>query len=501
MVNSLIALLLGIVVGGAGLLGIHELSPSAPTPAPVIYITQPVDPDTMNVDTPAPPRISLGATNANSIETTVALFETTLANSITSSALTMTLTSATTKDGTTLASSTYAFIIDEGTASQEFVRADCTGTSCTNMERGISVLTGTTSVTALMKAHRRGASVKITTGPSLIELTNLINGRQSIRSPLLFDQIAKYTSAPTFTLQSNQLISAKYAEDYANTVIAGGAPTSTNTLGGKVLLATQLQMASSTDLGITAPLVIQAKYSTSSPGTAGIWNVITNNAGKIAQTFLDFTQAWSFQATTSIAASNASTTALVLNGIPYQLPASRAASSTVLTENGWGHLAWQTPDWRILVSTTTTTSQATTTVTGIPPAQDLRIVLSSASTSGSQNTLVMQFNGDTGASSYCFNAQEDFNTLFNGCGVSAIQLSIGSAVPVTWSGTIDVQNTAGRTKTIQSRISIARGGTGSDNYQSFGAWSNQSAQISSISFGSATNIPAGTRITVYGSNF
>ena len=41
----------------------------------------------------------------------IALFETTLASSITSGATSMTLTSATDKDGNTLASSTYAFII------------------------------------------------------------------------------------------------------------------------------------------------------------------------------------------------------------------------------------------------------------------------------------------------------------------------------------------------------------------------------------------------------
>ena len=53
-----------------------------------------------------------------------ALFETTLASAISSSATSFTLTSATDIDGTALASSTYAFIIDEGTSVEEFVLAD-----------------------------------------------------------------------------------------------------------------------------------------------------------------------------------------------------------------------------------------------------------------------------------------------------------------------------------------------------------------------------------------
>jgi len=106
------------------------------------------------------PEVNLGASEA--IPTTIAFFETTLQDAISSTATSFTLTSATDKDGTVLASSTYAFVIDEGSSNEEIVIADCTATACTNAVRGVSVRTGNTSVAALKKAHRRGASVKIT---------------------------------------------------------------------------------------------------------------------------------------------------------------------------------------------------------------------------------------------------------------------------------------------------------------------------------------------------
>lgn len=115
---------------------------------------------------------------SSNIAKPVALFETTLASRIASTDSTMTLTSALTKDGSTLATSTYGFIIDEGTASEEFVMADCVATACTNLTRGVSVLNGTSSVTALKKEHRRGASVKITDAPLLIQLYNIVTGLQ-----------------------------------------------------------------------------------------------------------------------------------------------------------------------------------------------------------------------------------------------------------------------------------------------------------------------------------
>ncbi len=136
-----------------------------------------------------------------------ALFTTSLASKITSSATSMTLVSATDKDGNTLASSTYGFIIDEGTSVEEFVLADCTGTACTNLKRGISVATATTTVSALQFEHRRGASVKITTAPSLIFLMNVAKGKQNLENRLT------YNTSLSIATSSNVLVHAGWVSD------------------------------------------------------------------------------------------------------------------------------------------------------------------------------------------------------------------------------------------------------------------------------------------------
>lgn len=139
-----------------------------------------------------------------------ALFETSLASRITSTATSFTLTSATDKDGNSIASSTYGFIIDEGTSVEEFVLADCTGTTCTNATRGLSARTGTTTVAALEFAHNRGASVKITDAPSLIFAINVFKGRQNIENPLV------YNSSVSISSTTDTLASARFVMGAAN---------------------------------------------------------------------------------------------------------------------------------------------------------------------------------------------------------------------------------------------------------------------------------------------
>jgi hypothetical protein len=113
-----------------------------------------------------------------------ALFETSLQDSITSSATSMTLIGGTDKDGSAL-SGTVGFIIDEGTASEEFVIGSVTGTAVTSMLRGVSVADGTTEVAGNKKAHRKGATVKITDHPVLIRVYRVMNGDDSSGSNVL----------------------------------------------------------------------------------------------------------------------------------------------------------------------------------------------------------------------------------------------------------------------------------------------------------------------------
>jgi hypothetical protein len=104
-----------------------------------------------------------------------ALFETTLAASISATATSATLTYGKDKLGNDL-SGEYGFIIDEGTNKEEFIIADVSGTALTDMQRGISPSDGRTEVSALKFAHRKGASVKITDFPILGLLTDYLTG-------------------------------------------------------------------------------------------------------------------------------------------------------------------------------------------------------------------------------------------------------------------------------------------------------------------------------------
>lgn len=221
--------------------------------------------------------MNLGATNA--LPTSVAIFATSLQSPMTSSQTTMTLVSATYNNGaSTIASSTYDFIIDEATASQEFVSADCTGVTCTNITRGLSWLNGTTSISALQFAHRRGASVKITDAPILLKLNWLANGGMGYPNPILYAG----PSTTTIAQNRNNLASWGLVQDTAFS--GAGAIKATTAATGYVQLATALQQASSTSTVGGNPLVIQSGNATSSCANAAFsaLNVlVADNFGKL----------------------------------------------------------------------------------------------------------------------------------------------------------------------------------------------------------------------------
>jgi len=123
--------------------------------------------------------------NLGAIPNEVAFFEDSLASKITSTQTTLTLVKGTNKTGN-IASSTYGFVIDEGSSSEEVVICDCTATACTNCKRGISDVDGQTETTALKFEHRRGAVVKMTDHPSLVRLIRSVNGTDAIDGTLYY---------------------------------------------------------------------------------------------------------------------------------------------------------------------------------------------------------------------------------------------------------------------------------------------------------------------------
>lgn len=115
----------------------------------------------------------------------VATYQDSLASRISSSATSFTLVRGTDKQSRNL-NGFYGFVADEGTTSEEFITANCVATACTIVSRGIDVVDGETSVTALKFEHRRGASIKITNFPQLAILSRILNGQESASSTFMF---------------------------------------------------------------------------------------------------------------------------------------------------------------------------------------------------------------------------------------------------------------------------------------------------------------------------
>jgi hypothetical protein len=295
-----------------------------------------------------------------------ALFTTTLASRITSTDSSMTLSSATDIDGTTLASSTYGFIIDEGLSNEEFVLADCTGTACTNMTRGLSGRTATTSISSLRQEHRRGATVKITDAPSLLFLVNVIKGKQNIENAIRYDSIA----TTTINANRNNLATAGLVQD---AVLSGASVTgASETNYGTVEIATGIETASSTANGSAGRLSIPASLATSTCTTndsaCALVVVVTKNNGKIDD--------------------NRISTSTLLNGpITINTTASTTLASTTI--NGFN-------PYGLIASTTLSTAASTMTISNIPTRDSYKIVLF-ASTTNSNTDLYVNFNGDSGA--------------------------------------------------------------------------------------------------------
>lgn len=163
---------------------------------------------------------NLGST----VPITPAIFETSLASPIGASDTSMTLSSATLLDGTTL-SGYVCFTLDSGQPNLEYVCGTASSTSITSMTRGINPLNGTSSVTALKYTHRRGANVKITDYPALSIVGRIVNGIDTFPTTVKYD-----SSVSNANIQADNRNLVNYGL-LAATVIAGGIPASDSTAG------------------------------------------------------------------------------------------------------------------------------------------------------------------------------------------------------------------------------------------------------------------------------
>lgn len=215
---------------------------------------------------------------AAALPQSVAVFETSLASPITSSATSLTLTANSVRGGGTL-SGFNCFTIDEGSAQAEYVCGTVSSTAVTSLTRGVSPSTGTSTVASLQYAHRRGANVKITDFPVIQILKAQLNAEDTIPHLLLYDNTnVIQVGAPTTTLAT------KY---YVDNVSVAGAATADETTKGIAEAATKLEMASSTRLGSTgASLFLQSQYATTTPASRNNWVVVSRSNSTIDPLFI-----------------------------------------------------------------------------------------------------------------------------------------------------------------------------------------------------------------------
>jgi hypothetical protein len=207
-----------------------------------------------------------------------ALFETSLQDRISSTDTSLTLVANSLRGGESL-SGYNCLTIDEGRTDQEFVCGTVSGTSVTGLSRGISFLTGTTTIAGNQWAHRKGANVKVTDYPALIIVQRILGGTDTIAN------ILRYTSHPTFT-GTTDVVDKKYVDDAAFS--GAGVIDATTAARGVSQLASGLQAASSTAQGSSGVLVIPASLATSTynSATAALKVVVTKNSGKIDDNFI-----------------------------------------------------------------------------------------------------------------------------------------------------------------------------------------------------------------------
>jgi len=185
----------------------------------------------------------------------IANFETSLANKMSSSASSFTLSTSTDPEGVTL-SGTYSLTFDEGESSEEHMIVTLAGASGTVTTRGLSRTDAKTNVAGNQFEHARGSSVKVT-NVSLINVVRRLNGDEAFDSPNL---TGMGSIAGLATPTSGETTKAANV-DYVNNTANAGAADAADNVKGIVERATQTEINEGAADGsgdTTAPLAVTA---------------------------------------------------------------------------------------------------------------------------------------------------------------------------------------------------------------------------------------------------
>ena len=235
----------------------------------------------------------------------------------------------------------------------------------TGVTRGLNFVAPYTASTTLRQTHSGGAKLVISNPPQLYNKLTAKDNDETITGLWHFN-----TVIPTFSGAADATSTLQAAtRAYVNSVATQGAATSTESVGGLVELATQAEMASSTDLGLDRPLVPYTKYSTSTCTGTGFTFLVTKSDGNISNNCLDTAEtihwlgAFTLSSTT-MGRLNASTT--ITHGTTTTqtfLMASSGGSRKVLTSNSTGVGTWQAGTFSVASSTQSTAGSSAATTT------------------------------------------------------------------------------------------------------------------------------------------
>lgn len=217
------------------------------------------------------------------IPKTIANWQTSLASGISSSAASLVAASITTDDGVVVPSGTYGITVDQGTNVQEHMIGTFDGstTTFTITTRGVSVIDGSTNIPARQFAHRRGASIKMTDHPALIQIDRKLDGQTSFASP----DWTGVNSISGLALPISSELTKAASVEYVNNSTTAGAANASTVSKGIVQLATDAQLAAGTDTGSTGALLAAHGLNFSDTGGTANKVPVSNASGKIAASY------------------------------------------------------------------------------------------------------------------------------------------------------------------------------------------------------------------------
>jgi len=149
-------------------------------------------------------------------------FATTLASKISAADVSMSLVSATDKAGNAL-SGLYGFVVDRGSAAEEFMLGTVSGTTVTILTRGLDPGDGKTQQASLQQAHRRGAPVEITDYPVLAILARILNGDETFPNKLAYASHPSISAAQDIPDKQYVDAAATGHSTYDQNIVAGTA--------------------------------------------------------------------------------------------------------------------------------------------------------------------------------------------------------------------------------------------------------------------------------------